>query len=191
MPRRQRDDVMEAVEGCIKLHMTPSEIGRTVSARIARQIAGDPDNGVEPRPDVKPISERQVTRYVNKVYARLEQDAVQYTPMRRNQMRQSLEAVYQRAMKKGDLRSAVMALDRIAKLDGLYAAEKVDHSVSGTVEHAHQHDERAKQMTTDERRTRITELFDQYAAKDDGTNGAGTNGSGNGHDIESDPSAAN
>lgn len=199
MPRKVRTDVLEAVENLIKLHLSASEIGRRVN-KMFDQLAESKGN------DQLRVSERQVQRYVAKVYARLEDDNVKYKPMRRCQMRQSLEAAFQKAMRgeprtkdgkvvgyivKPDLKAAIMALDRIAKLDGLYAPEQLN--ITGDMKHDHQHEARAQQMTTDERRSRLDELFSAYdkPLNGPGTNGTGTNGSGNGHDHESDPGAAN
>ncbi len=82
------------------------------------------------------LSERQIHNYIRAVYVKWEEDAkktlVDRTWLRRSQLEGVLETAMQ--MKPPDLRVAVAALDRLCKVDGVYAPLEVHAGVSATVE---------------------------------------------------------
>lgn len=72
------------------------------------------------------ITEHTVDAYVRETYRRWAALPAMDKDGRREQMRQVLSEFYQRAMRAGNHSAAVTALDRLSKLDGLYAPEKVE-----------------------------------------------------------------
>ena len=167
MARRARAEVLRAAEAMVALQVRPMEISRQLAAKFD-------------------ISERQAHRYVAKVYDALAKENEGQKPLRKHQLRQSLQAVFTKAMQSNQLSAAVAALDRLGKLDGLWAPLQVDHNVQGSVE----------MMTSDQQRKRLFELAAKSGVPflEHGTRTqtperpfvkAPTNGKGNGHDTES------
>ena len=107
------------VESLLALQMTNAQIKRAVAAEFG-------------------VSERTVATDIERVLFRHEPATLAAREKARDQMRMSLRQLYQRCLNSKDWRSAVAALDRICKLDGLYAPEelKVEHGgvIAATVD---------------------------------------------------------
>lgn len=101
-------------------------------------------------------SDRTVRNDIRKVYARLEAEGEKERPMRKSQMRETLRKFYQRAVSKDQWAPALQALDRLCRLDGLYEADKISAELKQTIEH------RVRHMTTDQRRSRLDQLFNRW-----------------------------
>lgn len=159
MPRKPRQDVLQACEAMIALQVRPPEIVRQVSAKFG-------------------ISARQVHRYVQRVQNDLAKENEELRPLRKHQLRQSLQAVFQKSMQNNQLSAAVAALDRLGKLDGLFEPTVIESKVT--------HEGRIDLMTSDQQRKRLAELIEKARTKAgsnghaDGANGH-ANGAGNGH----------
>lgn len=82
------------------------------------------------------IKERQAKNWISATYAALAEEARPIEKAeRRAQMRASLGDFYQKALLARQFNAAVTALDRLCKLDGLYAPEEVAvRAVGGMVE---------------------------------------------------------
>jgi hypothetical protein len=78
------------------------------------------------------VTRRQVRTYLREVYARWEREAGERRPHRRNELRAQLEGLFRAAYDARDYRSAAVALDRLAKLDGLFAPERFDLTATVT-----------------------------------------------------------
>lgn len=144
--RKPRADVKAAVESLLAAQVRPGQIATTLAVKFS-------------------LSERQIHRYIRRIQEELAEEAEKERPLRKNQLRQSLRAILQKALQTNQLTAAVQAADRLAKLDGLFAPERIEATLR-TVE----------LMTSDQQRKRLFEL----AAK------AGMNGRGNGHDHDPD-----
>lgn len=72
---------------------------------------------------------RQVNRIMAKVYKTWEEQAAIQGPHRRNEMRRRLETLAREARTAGEYHAAIIANDRICRLDGLYAPQKVELNV--------------------------------------------------------------
>jgi hypothetical protein len=108
------------------------------------------------------ISKRQVRNYIKKTYARWDEDAKKTLVDRVHLRRAQLEGILEMAMQQAppDLRIAVSALDRLCRVDGAYAAEKAEVTVTGNIESEIRH------MTSDDQRKAIAELWDKYQLPD-------------------------
>ena len=118
------------------------------------------------------VSARQIYYDIRSVYKRMEEEGRREKPMRRQVMRRSLRDFYQRAMKAGHYGAALGALDRLIKLDGLAEATRIEVNSNVSVEH------RLRNMTSDEKRKRIDELFSMYSEAD-----SEADSKGNGHSV--------
>lgn len=96
------------------------------------------------------VSERTVRNDINAIYEKWEREAGEEKPNRRNQMRQSLRAIVQKATTAKDWKAVIQALDRLIKLDGLDAP---------TVLNVNHMD--LTKMTSDDKRKRLSELFEK------------------------------
>jgi len=97
---------------------------------------------------------RQSYNYIKHAYRRMESEDKVAKPMRKVAMRNTLQYFYQEAMKAKQFAPALAALDRMCKIDGLYAPEEV--SVSSTINH------RVERMTSDDQRKELERLFKMY-----------------------------
>jgi hypothetical protein len=79
------------------------------------------------------ISQRHSYRSIEKVYAIMEKNAEREKPMRKHQMRQTLRMIAQAALERKDFRAAIAALDRVARIDGLYEDMKFSLHHQGSV----------------------------------------------------------
>lgn len=78
-----------------------------------------------------PVSERQVYTDIAEVYATIQAEDADERAIRLARARRTWARQYRRCVDKGDMSAANYALDRICKLDGLYAPKKIE--VSGTL----------------------------------------------------------
>lgn len=97
-----------------------------------------------------------VKKMIREVYDEWEADAKKYGVDRVFQRRQQLEGVLEAAMIDKDWRAAVVALDRLCKIDGCYAAVQFEMNITGSLEH------RLSMMTSDQKRQRFDELRAAY-----------------------------
>lgn len=111
---KRNEEWLRYVERGLASQLTRSEI-----VRAARRDLG--------------CSRRQAYRLINYVYERMEKDADEERPMRRQQMVQSLRLIMQKALATEKLSEAIQAADRICKIYGLYD-EKLRLEVQGKVE---------------------------------------------------------
>lgn len=121
---------------------------------------------------------RQVYNYIGKVYRQWERESEKTLVDRVHLRRKQLEQVLEMAMNSDppDLRVAIAALDRLCRVDGAFAPERVE----GTMRHI----TTVISMTSGEQRKELNELFTRYAdfattkeIEDRKTNGK-ANGSG-------------
>jgi hypothetical protein len=84
------------------------------------------------------VTTRQVRKYVALVYEQLREEAKETAAHRKDEVREQMYEVVRRcldadntAFGNADYRTAIRALENIAKLDGLYAPEKVEHTGAG------------------------------------------------------------
>ena len=96
--------------------------------------------------DVTPRCVRMDIAVVRKDWDR---QSVDDMPSAKNQLRGTLRRILQAAMTKNDLKAAVSVCDRLAKLDGLNEAVKLDVTSRSD----------AKSMTLDDKRRRIKEIM--------------------------------
>lgn len=101
------------------------------------------------------ISERQVHYDINQAYRRHEEDDDEIRPKRKATMRRTMEALYRKCLVERDLKAAVQVLDRLCKLDGLYAPEKIQL-------------DKLPQLKTADRRARLAELLEIAARRTTG-----------------------
>lgn len=80
-------------------------------------------------------TEKHARRWIKETYERLALEAKPRDKVqRRAVMRSAFQDFYQKALLARNFNSAVIALDRLAKLDGLYAAEQLDVRHAGLLE---------------------------------------------------------
>jgi hypothetical protein len=101
------------------------------------------------------ISERQVHYDINQAYRRHEEDEDDARPKRKNNMRRTMEALYRKCLIENDLKAGIQVLDRLCKLDGLYAPEKIEF-------------DKLPQLKTADRRARLAELLAIASARTTG-----------------------
>ena len=96
------------------------------------------------------VTARTIRNDINSCYAKWEKEAGDEKPNRRNQMRESLRAIVQKATHSKDWRAVIQALDRLIKLDGLDSPTvvQVNHKM-------------IENMTSDDKRHRLLELFEK------------------------------
>lgn len=135
-----RADVIRAVESMVAGQLRPSQ--------IVAALAENPKFE---------LSHRQGHRYIQHVRDLIAREDDEDKPRHRHYIRATLRLVVQRALARDQLSAAVAAVDRIARLDGLYAETKVDIRHSGSI------DQRYVDMTREDRRARLNELFTLYA----------------------------
>lgn len=99
-------------------------------------------------------SEETVRRAINEVYYRWGQAAQPEKDSRREQMRQALMDFYTAARKHGAYAPAVTALDRLCRIDGLYAPEKLEVAEGQSQDIA--------SSNPDAIRARIVELYERF-----------------------------
>jgi hypothetical protein len=75
------------------------------------------------------LHRRQVERIMSAVYKTWEVQSVLQGPHRRNEMRRRFETLAREAKANGEYHAAIIANDRICRLDGLYAPQKIDLAV--------------------------------------------------------------
>ena len=75
------------------------------------------------------VSIEQSRLDIKAVYRSMQEASVHERPMRAHNMRRSMQAFYRQALQAKQFKAALAALDRLCRLDGLYAAEK--HEVTG------------------------------------------------------------
>lgn len=109
-----RPEVLRSCETMVAAQMRPGEIARRLSAEFH-------------------ISERQCHRYIAAVNVSLVAENEETRPLRKNWLRLSFQAVYRRAMSSDQLGAATQALDRLARLDGLYEEARVGVEHSGSI----------------------------------------------------------
>ncbi len=96
---------------------------------------------------------RQGQKYVAKVFDRWAEEEKEYRYLRKLKMRLSLGYLFREALKGKQYSAAISCLDRLCKLDGLFASK------SFQVEHSGETATEIDQMTTPERRKHIDELL--------------------------------
>lgn len=108
------------------------------------------------------ITEHTVEGYIREVYRRWGAMPSLDREGRKEQMRQTLNDFYQSARKAGAYSAAATALDRMCKLDGLYAPEKVEVGVGASTA--------VTETAPDKIRDRIRELYTRnFGTLPDGT----------------------
>jgi hypothetical protein len=117
---------------------TPTEAARTASARFK-------------------LGRRQGERYVSRVLEQWATDDKRDRHARKLTLRRRLEAFYVKAMDADQYGPALQALDRLARVDGLFAPESVKVQHEGNLEIA------ALSMTTDAIRQRVDKLLARRA----------------------------
>lgn len=127
-----------------------SEVADLLAAQVAPR---DIEQRISEKYDISP---RMVRVDIVKAYELMEQDAAKERPFRRAKMRVTLQQLYQRCMARRRYTAALGALDRLCKLDGLYAAERMEVTTE------------AAQLTSAQVRDRIDELLKLRAAALDG-----------------------
>jgi len=110
------------------------------------------------------VSNRQLRNYRKAVYDRWQSDSRHHAVSKVAVRRAQLEGVLERAMNPGkdesgkerqpDLRTAVLALDRLCKVDGAYAPERVEHTGLVGVD--------VGAMRASDREAKLKELFTKY-----------------------------
>lgn len=105
------------------------------------------------------VAARTVHRDVENFYAELAEGSERSRPRRRSLMRNNLEADYRDARARGDFTNAGKNLDRLAKLDGLYAAERVQ------IEHRGAIGVNPKRLTSAEARAKVAEYATRIAQR--------------------------
>lgn len=101
MGRKANQDALRWVEKALSLQMSHHDIVAKGAPKWA-------------------ASSRTVYRWIALVYERMEIQATRERPMRRQQMVGSLRMIMQKAVELNKLHDAIDALDRIARLQGLY-----------------------------------------------------------------------
>lgn len=137
---RPRPEVVKLVETLIAGQLRPSEI----AARVQEKFGLHPRTG---------------HRYIAIVRATMATEEDENRPYHRHYIRATLRTIVQRALARDQLAAAVAAVDRIARLDGLYAETKVDVRHSGSI------DQRYVDMPREQRKARLNELFSLYASE--------------------------
>lgn len=107
------------------------------------------------------VTQRCIRLYIAKVYDKWQEEAKSETVSRRELRRAQLEGVLELAVTgfEPDLKAAVAAIDRLCKIDGVFAP--IEHS--HTLPDGSKRD--LKSMTSGERRNAMAELFAKYAAQ--------------------------
>lgn len=100
------------------------------------------------------VSERTAHSYFNAAWKLVEIDDAADRPRRKNQMRMTMKAALQRALAKGDMKAVAALIDRLCKLDGLYAPTEVRLEGEGAIVTG----PNVAAMTSGMRRERIKEL---------------------------------
>jgi hypothetical protein len=72
------------------------------------------------------VTRDTVRRWITIVYAHWAKEADQTRPHARQRLREGFLRFYDQAMAAGDLKSAVQALDRLARIDGAYEPERIE-----------------------------------------------------------------
>ena len=103
------------------------------------------------------VSERQAYRDLDIVYADLEADHERAKPKRAQHVRQALEALLKRCVANNQLSAAVQVIDRLCRIDGLYAPEEVN--LSGSLEHDHDHKHAHLVASTGDIRNELQQLM--------------------------------
>ena len=83
------------------------------------------------------VTRRQVRNYINKTYARLEADAAADKTDRSVKRRNQLEGLLELATRSRDYKAATTIMDKICRIEGTYAAAKVDITGNINVEESH------------------------------------------------------
>lgn len=114
------------------------------------------------------VTRRTVREYIRRVYEDLKEASEENRETRRACYESRFEDVYRAAMKAGEQSAAVQALDRLAKLGGLYPSEQLTVSAHVTATAA------VLPSDADKDRARLEELRQREAeaAKKDGGGGA-------------------
>ena len=107
------------------------------------------------------ISTRMVRKDIQIVYENWEKESRRERGFRRGRMRNTLMAFYQRCMARRQYTAALGALDRLCKLDGLFAPEKLEITHDGEID--------VSQMTSAQVRDRIEFLLKKRRELLDGT----------------------
>lgn len=105
------------------------------------------------------VTHRCVRMYITKVYEQWQAEAGESVAMRRDQRRAQLEGILELAVSgyEPDLKAAVAAVDRLCKIDGVFAPmEHLVHTPDGARRDL-------KSMTSAEKRNALAELFAKYA----------------------------
>ena len=72
------------------------------------------------------IGRRQAWRYIARVYAEWESQHALHDPHARSKMREAFQQFYVAARKADEFHAAAMILDRLARLEGVYAPTRVE-----------------------------------------------------------------
>lgn len=104
------------------------------------------------------VGKRQGERYVERAFANWAAKDQQHRHTRKMTLRRRMEAFYVEAKAAGHYGPALQVLDRLARLDGLYAPESV------RVQHEGDPGFKALSMTTDAMRRRVEELLEMREA---------------------------
>lgn len=100
------------------------------------------------------VTHRQVRVYIQKVYERWQEEAKAEGPLRREQRRAQLEGILEIAVFSMDLKSACVAIDRLCRIDGVYAP--IEHNI-------HTSGRDLAMMTSQEKRQALAEIFTRAA----------------------------
>lgn len=130
---RERAMRLAKTEKMLAAHVSRSEIERIISAEFN-------------------VSDRQVRRDFMTIYAKWDADSVEERPARRNQLRQTIRKVIQKALADGDGKLVLAAIDRLAALDGLNAPDRSEVNVTGKMV-------ALSEMTTEEKRREFERLI--------------------------------
>lgn len=102
------------------------------------------------------ITRRQVRRYISKVYEEWEEQAKENRATHRSALRWAFQDIYQKSYSDQEWGMALQALDRIGRLDGCYAPDKVE--VSGEITNLGFKD-------AEEAKARLVELMKKHREK--------------------------
>ena len=115
------------------------------------------------------VSQSTAEKDVRRAWVHLgeQEDAIE-RPMRKHQLRSSLKAIYVAAMQSKKYGPAIQAIDRMARLDGLFTDIQINHT--GTIN-------TVRQMTSDDQRQELAQLLGMYLGETEEE-------PGNGHDND-------
>jgi hypothetical protein len=135
---RIRDDRFDFINTCLATQMPSGQIVKAVSHKYK-------------------ITERTAWGNLSEEIRRYEAENVKERPVQKHRMRHSLRVLYQECLKQKNYRTAIQVLDRLCRIDGLFAPEEVE--VSGGLTHEHEHEHKHIHATTGDLRAELQQLM--------------------------------